>query len=81
MILDHFCKKSSCFEGEKKFDVHFFCRKKQKSYKMTLPQESRNVNCKSQEIWSGVDWYIPYEMAVDSAKGRENPPPVLIGLK
>ena len=31
MILDRFCKKSSCFEGEKKIDVHFFCRKKQKS--------------------------------------------------
>ena len=31
MILDRFCKKSSCFEGEKNFDAHFFCRKKQKS--------------------------------------------------
>ena len=31
----------------------------------------------------GVDWYIPYEMAADSAKGGfvRTPPPALIGLK
>ena len=30
----------------------------------------------------GVDWYIPYEMAADSAKGGfvRTPPPALIGL-
>ena len=31
----------------------------------------------------GVDWYIPYEMAADSAKGGfvRTPPPALIGLR
>ena len=36
---------------------------------MTLSEESKDVNCKIQEI--GVDWYLPYEMAADSARGLE----------
>ena len=52
IILDCFCKKSSFFEGEKNFDVHFFAEKSKNHKKMTLPEDSRDVNCKSQEIWS-----------------------------
>ena len=32
--------------------IHFFSRKKQKSKKISLPEESMNVTCKIQEVWS-----------------------------
>ena len=45
-------RKMSFSEGEKSFDVNFYCRKKQKSQKITLPEKRRDVYCKIQEIWS-----------------------------
>jgi hypothetical protein len=52
MILDRFCKKSP-FLKEKIFLTSFFLQKKAKKIKIkTLPEESKDVGCKSQEIWS-----------------------------
>ena len=48
---------------------------------MTLPEESRDVDCKSQEF--GVVWCIPFEMTAKSARGGplRTPPPSINRVK
>ena len=50
MILDNFCKKSSFLKAKKILTLIFFAKKAKIIKEITLPEESRDVNYKSQEI-------------------------------
>ena len=52
MFLTIFVKKSFFFGAKKNFDGNFLVEITKKKRKMTLPDESRDVYWKSQEIWN-----------------------------
>ena len=52
MFLTNFVKKSFFFRSKKNFWRRLFCRSYKKKRKITLPDESRDVYWKSQEIWN-----------------------------